>query len=127
MFSLNGCVNTRALTHHLRGPGARHATLPSLTNSCWQDRVISFWEVTKGQLEDACAEGRQKDREADHQVEVHQVELKVCTWPVRLPPRSLLSAVSTRGTPLVAAAADKNHRPTAYACCVSEPVHVPVN
>ena len=65
-----------------------------LTCTGWQDRVISFWEVTKGQLEDACAEGRQKDREADHQVEVHQVELKVCAWPDELPARLVLSAVS---------------------------------
>ena len=48
--------------------------------SAWlpaQDRILSFWEVTKGNLEDALAEGQQKERDAEHQGEVHQVELKV--------------------------------------------------
>ena len=42
-----------------------------------RDKVNAFWDITKGQLDQARAEVRNKDRLAEEAEERHQVEIKV--------------------------------------------------
>lgn len=42
-----------------------------------RDKVNTFWEISKQQLEEARAEMRNKDREMEDMEERHQVEIKV--------------------------------------------------
>ena len=42
-----------------------------------RDKVNTFWEITKRQLEESRAELRNKDREMEDSEERHQVEIKV--------------------------------------------------
>eukprot|EP00697_Spironema_sp_BW2_P007001 gnl/Spiro4/21195_TR10345_c0_g1_i1.p1 gnl/Spiro4/21195_TR10345_c0_g1~~gnl/Spiro4/21195_TR10345_c0_g1_i1.p1 ORF type:complete len:466 (+),score=158.03 gnl/Spiro4/21195_TR10345_c0_g1_i1:50-1399(+) len=42
-----------------------------------RDKINSFWEITKQELEDLKAEGRNKQREIEEMEESHQVEIKV--------------------------------------------------
>jgi myosin heavy subunit len=48
-----------------------------------RDRIYSFWDITKKDLEQSKAELRNKDREIEEQQEQHQVELKVYKQKVR--------------------------------------------
>jgi hypothetical protein len=48
-----------------------------------QDKVNSFWEITKKDLEDKKAELRNKDREMEEMEERHQVEIKVYKQKVK--------------------------------------------
>jgi len=43
-----------------------------------RDKVNTFWEITKRQLEEKRAELRNKDREMEDNEERHQIEIKVC-------------------------------------------------
>jgi len=43
-----------------------------------RDKVNTFWEITKRQLEEKKAELRNKDREMEDAEERHQIEIKVC-------------------------------------------------
>jgi len=42
-----------------------------------RDKVNTFWEITKRQLEEKRAELRNKDREMEDNEERHQIEIKV--------------------------------------------------
>lgn len=42
-----------------------------------RDKVNTFWEITKRQLEEAKASSRNKERELEDAEEKHQVEIKV--------------------------------------------------
>ena len=42
-----------------------------------RDKVNTFWEITKRQLEEKKAELRNKDREMEDAEERHQIEIKV--------------------------------------------------
>lgn len=42
-----------------------------------RDKVNTFWEITKRQLEEKRAELRNKDREMEDSEERHQIEIKV--------------------------------------------------
>lgn len=42
-----------------------------------RDKVNTFWEISKQQLEDRSAELRNKEREMEESEERHQLELKV--------------------------------------------------
>jgi hypothetical protein len=42
-----------------------------------RDKVNTFWEITKRQLEEKKAELRNKDREMEDSEERHQIEIKV--------------------------------------------------
>ena len=44
-----------------------------------RDKVNTFWEITKRQLEEKKAELRNKDREMEDAEERHQIEIKVAT------------------------------------------------
>ena len=44
-----------------------------------RDKVNTFWEISKQQLEEARAGMRNKDREMEDMEEKHQVEIKVST------------------------------------------------
>lgn len=48
-----------------------------------QDKINSFWEITKKELEDKKAELRNKDREIEEMEERHQTELKVYKQKVK--------------------------------------------
>lgn len=48
-----------------------------------RDKVNTFWEITKRQLEEARAEGRNKDREMEEVDEKHAVEIKVYKQKVK--------------------------------------------
>ena len=41
-----------------------------------RDKIHTFWEITRRQLEDRKAEIRNKDRETEEAEERHQVEIK---------------------------------------------------
>ena len=43
-----------------------------------RDKIDSFWEITKAELEECKASLRVKDREAEELEERHRVEIKVC-------------------------------------------------
>ena len=43
-----------------------------------RDKVNTFWEITKRQLEEKKAELRNKDREMEDAEERHQIEIKAC-------------------------------------------------
>lgn len=45
-----------------------------------RDRISTFWEITKRQLEEKKAELRNKDRELEDAEEQHQAEIKVCLF-----------------------------------------------
>ena len=45
-----------------------------------RDKVNTFWEITKRQLEEKRAELRNKDREMEDSEERHQIEIKVCDY-----------------------------------------------
>lgn len=53
----------------------------SATTSSWSDKIHTFWEITRRQLEEKKAELRNKDREMEEAEERHQVEIKVRGWP----------------------------------------------
>lgn len=44
-----------------------------------RDKIHTFWEITRRQLEDKKSELRNKDREMEEAEERHQVEIKVRT------------------------------------------------
>jgi hypothetical protein len=46
-----------------------------------RDRISTFWEITKRQLEEKKAELRNKDRELEDAEEQHQAEIKVRSSP----------------------------------------------
>ena len=48
-----------------------------------RDKVNTFWEITKRQLEERKAELRNKDREMEEAEEHHQVEIKVYKQKVK--------------------------------------------
>ena len=48
-----------------------------------RDKVTTFWEITKRQLEEKKAELRNKDREMEEVEERHQVEIKVYKQKVK--------------------------------------------
>lgn len=48
-----------------------------------RDKVNTFWEITKRQLEERKAELRNKDREMEEAEERHQVEIKVYKQKVK--------------------------------------------
>ena len=48
-----------------------------------QDKINTFWEITKKELDDRKAELRNKDREAEELEERHQVEIKVYKQKVK--------------------------------------------
>ena len=48
-----------------------------------RDKINTFWEITKKELEDRKAELRNKDREMEELEERHQVEVKVYKQKVR--------------------------------------------
>jgi hypothetical protein len=48
-----------------------------------QDKISSFWEITKKELEDKRAELRNKDREMEEMEERHAVEIKVYKQKVK--------------------------------------------
>jgi len=48
-----------------------------------RDKVNTFWEITKRQLEEKKAELRNKDREMEDSEERHQVEIKVMKQKVK--------------------------------------------
>ncbi len=56
---------------------SRHAGIAFLD---MQDKINSFWEITKKELDDKKAEARNKDREMEEMEERHQVEIKVRSW-----------------------------------------------
>jgi len=43
-----------------------------------RDKVASFWDITKQQLDESKAAIRNKERELEDEQEKHQVEIKVC-------------------------------------------------
>ena len=45
-----------------------------------RDKVNTFWEITKRQLEEKRAELRNKDREMEDSEERHQIEIKVYSY-----------------------------------------------
>ena len=45
-----------------------------------RDKVNTFWEITKRQLEEKKAELRNKDREMEDAEERHQIEIKVSAF-----------------------------------------------
>ena len=47
-----------------------------------RDKVNTFWEITKRQLEEKKAELRNKDREMEDAEERHQIEIKVRTGSI---------------------------------------------
>lgn len=61
-----------------------------------RDKINTFWEISKKELEDRKAELRNKDREMEELEERHQVEIKVYKQKVRppqpVPARPSLSA-----------------------------------
>ena len=48
-----------------------------------RDKVNTFWEITKRQLEEKKAESRNKEREMEEAEERHQVEIKVYKQKVK--------------------------------------------
>merc|ERR1719310_1870464 len=48
-----------------------------------RDKINTFWEITKKDLEDKKAELRNKDREMEEMEERHQVEIKVYKQKVK--------------------------------------------
>ena len=48
-----------------------------------QDKIHSFWEISKQELDDVKAELRNKDREMEELEERHQVEIKVYKQKVK--------------------------------------------
>merc|ERR1711998_595412 len=48
-----------------------------------RDKINTFWEITKKELEDRKAELRNKDREMEELEERHQVEIKVYKQKVK--------------------------------------------
>lgn len=48
-----------------------------------RDKINAFWEITKKELEDRKADGRNKDRELEEMEERHQVEIKVYKQKVK--------------------------------------------
>ena len=51
-----------------------------------RDRISTFWEITKRQLEEKKAELRNKDRELEDAEEQHQAEIKVGEHALRQMP-----------------------------------------
>lgn len=51
-----------------------------------RDKIHTFWEITRRQLDEKKAELRNKDREMEEAEERHQVEIKVGVRPSRPPP-----------------------------------------
>ena len=58
-----------------------------------RDKVNSFWEITKRQLEEARSTVRNKERELEDSEERHQVEIKVSDDVCSLIPNLLMPAV----------------------------------
>lgn len=54
-----------------------------------RDKVSTFWEISKKELEDRKAELRNKDREMEELEERHQVEIKVYKQKVRCQPADI--------------------------------------
>ncbi|GAA49105.1 growth arrest-specific 8 [Clonorchis sinensis] len=55
-----------------------------------KDKINTFWEITKSQLEDVRSELRTKEREMEEAEERHQLELKVnFDWRIVIPSRSI--------------------------------------
>ena len=46
-----------------------------------QDKIQSYWEITKKDLERSRADVRNKDRDMEDLQEQQQIELKVLPWP----------------------------------------------
>ena len=55
-----------------------------------RDKVNTFWEITKRQLEEKRAELRNKDREMEDNEERHQIEIKVNKLPFNMRTNNLL-------------------------------------
>lgn len=55
----------------------------SLVSFSYQDKIASFWEISKKELEDRRAELRNKDREMEEMEERHAVEIKVYKQKVK--------------------------------------------
>lgn len=51
-----------------------------------RDKIHTFWEITRRQLEEKKAELRNKDREMEEAEERHQVEIKVRGTNLPVPP-----------------------------------------
>lgn len=49
-----------------------------------RDRISTFWEITKRQLEEKKGELRNKDRELEDAEEQHQAEIKVRSTVIRM-------------------------------------------
>ncbi len=45
-----------------------------------KDKINTFWEITKKELQEVRADLRNKDREMEELEERHQVEIKVCIY-----------------------------------------------
>ncbi|XP_041505992.1 dynein regulatory complex subunit 4 isoform X2 [Microtus oregoni] len=77
-----------------------------------RDKIHTFWEITRRQLEEKKAELRNKDREMEEAEERHQVEIKVYKQKVKhllYEHQNNLAEVKTEGT-VVMKLAQKEHR-----------------
>ena len=78
-----------------------------------RDRISTFWEITKRQLEEKKAELRNKDRELEDAEEQHQAEIKVRRSSRRRSPSNVRSSLGlqTKSQTFVVRTA-KQHRRT---------------
>lgn len=77
-----------------------------------RDKIHTFWEITRRQLEEKKAELRNKDREMEEAEERHQVEIKVYKQKVKhllYEHQNNLAEVKAEGT-VVMKLAQKEHR-----------------
>lgn len=61
-----------------------------------RDKVNTFWEITKRQLEESKATARNKERELEDAEEKHQVEIKVCIVILLIPSTLIISCSFSR-------------------------------
>lgn len=71
-----------------------------------RDKIHTFWEITRRQLDEKKAELRNKDREMEEAEERHQVEIKV---PPNPPPLAPAPQALTLGAALPQASLSAGH------------------
>lgn len=71
-----------------------------------RDKIHTFWEITRRQLDEKKAELRNKDREMEEAEERHQVEIKV---PANPPPSAPAHQALALGTALPQASPSAGH------------------
>lgn len=77
-----------------------------------RDKIHTFWEITRRQLEEKKAELRNKDREMEEAEERHQVEIKVYKQKVKhllYEHQNNLVEVKTEGTVVMKLAQKEHH------------------